>query len=104
MSKLLVFDYMSTMIFEIINLRIPFILIINKKEHNFTKEGMKLYNYLDNLDVIFENHKQASNFIYSVKDVNEWWYSSKNEQLLKKISNDFCSLEKKLFKKLDKFF
>jgi putative transferase (TIGR04331 family) len=104
MSKLLVFDYMSTMIFEIINLRIPFILIINKKEHNFTKEGIKLYNYLDKLDVIFENHKQANNFIYSLKNVNEWWYSSKNEQLLKKISNDFCSLEKNCLKSWINFF
>ncbi len=103
-SKFLIFDYMSTMIFEIINLRIPFILILDKKEHNFTKEGIKLYNYLNKLNILFKNHKQAINFIYSVKDIDEWWYSSKKERILKKISNEFCSLEKNCLKSWVNFF
>ena len=93
-SKFLIFDYMSTMIFEIINLKIPFILILNVKKHNFTNEGKKLINYIKKMNILFKNHKQALKFINSDIDINSWWYKKKNQQILKKISNDFCSLEK----------
>ena len=105
-SNLLVFDYMSTMIFEIISLNIPFILILDVKNHNFTDYGKKLINYLTEMNILFKNHKQAAIFFNSNKDKNiiSCWSTYKNKCMLKKIALEYCSVDKNCLNQWIKFF
>lgn len=105
-SNLLVFDYLSTMIFEIINLNIPFILILDVKKHNFTDYGKKLINYFTEMNILFKNHNQAALFINlnKDKDIISCWSSYKNKSILKRISLEYCSVDNNCLDKWIKFF
>ena len=77
-SNLIVFEYFSTMIFEIINLNIPFIIISDIKDYKFSNFGLKLINNLQKENILFSDPVKASNFINkNFNNINDWWYKKK---------------------------
>lgn len=96
-SNLIVFEYFSSMIFEIINLNIPFIIISDHKDYKFSSFGLKLINKMKRENILFSDPVKASNFINeNFDDINNWWYEKNNfiNQIKKKtalISDDYLN-------------
>jgi len=85
------------MIFEIINLNIPFIIISDHKDYKFSSFGLKLINKMKRENILFSDPVKASNFINeNFDDINNWWYEKNNfiNQIKKKtalISDDYLN-------------
>ena len=91
-SKILVFDYFSTMLFEMLNLNIPFILIIDKKSHTLSKYGINFLKHLNSMNLLFDNHESASNFLENLnKEPIEWWMEKNRQILLKKLKLKYAN-------------
>ena len=90
-SEILVFDYLSTMIFEILNLNIPFILIFNNKDHTLSKDGKLFINELSKLGILFPTHSKAVNFLNDSHNLVSSFKSKKFKSALKKISKKYAN-------------
>ncbi len=74
-SKLLIFEYFSTLFFETINLDIPFIFIIDEKNFYFSVIGKKFIKFLKKNNLIFSSGDEAAKFINNINDLDAWWYN-----------------------------
>ena len=55
------------MFFEIINLKIPFIFILDEKNFYFSKIGIDLMNFLKNNNLLFESGDIAAEYLNKIK-------------------------------------
>ena len=90
-SKVLIFDYFSTMFFEVINLDIPFIFILDEKNFFFSKIGYDLLDFLKRNNLLFKSGKEAAIYLNKINDIEVWWQTSidknKLNQIKTKVSN-----------------
>ena len=62
-SNIIVLDYMSTMIFELISLNIPFVLILDSSNEYLSNFGKKFIKDLKKINLYFNNPARAAEFI-----------------------------------------
>lgn len=79
-SKLLVFEHLSTAMFETRKSNIPFIIILKEGNFFLSKEGKKIINKFRKENLLFETGKDAALFLNSITSIEEWW-KSKNKLL-----------------------
>lgn len=79
-SKILVFEHLSTVIFETRKKNIPFIIILKEKNFFLSKKGRIILNKFKNENLLFETGKDAALFLNKLKNIEEWW-DSKNKFL-----------------------
>ena len=91
-SDFLVFDYFSTLLFEVLSLDLPFILIIDQQKHDLTKYGKDFLKLLKKLGILFNSYNKAQSFINSDKSKNlkNLWQNRRNKAIKKKIIQDFA--------------
>lgn len=91
-SEILIFDYVSTMLFENLNLGIPFILILKKENHYFSKIGLNFIKDLDQINLLFRDHVSASEFINKQPSIKEWWNEKRSIVAFKKFIDKYAKL------------
>ena len=83
-SDLVIFTYLSTMMFELLIMNKPFIIIIKDEEHFFSKFGLKIVDQLKTNKIMFKNIGEFNNFFdkssYIVK-----WNSKKKSKVFEKF-------------------
>lgn len=93
-SKLLIFDYFSTMFFEIINMDIPFIFILDEKNFYLSKEGNKLIQFLKKNNLLFKSGKKAAKYLNKIEDYDNWW-NGINKTDLNRLKNNIANIRYK---------
>ena len=92
-SKVLIFDYFSTMFFEVINLDIPFIFILDEKNFFFSKIGYDLLNFLKKNNLLFKSGKEAAIFLNKINDIEVWWQTSIDKNKLNQIKTTVSNVK-----------
>ena len=77
-SKLLIFEHLSTLIFETRKKNIPFIIILKKKNFFLSNEGKKILEIFKKEKILFESGKEAALYFNKIKSIEKWW-KSKNK-------------------------
>jgi putative transferase (TIGR04331 family) len=97
-SKILIFDYVSTMIFEMINLNKPIILILNKKDQYLSNYGKIFLKDLERLGILLPSHehlitlsKKNPNYF---RDYDRDWNMKSKQNLIKKFCKEYAHLQK----------
>lgn len=90
-SKILIFDYFSTMFFEIINMDIPFIFILNEKDFYLSNTGKKLMKILKKNNLLFASGKDAAIYLNKIHSYEDWWKEI-NKKDLKIIKNKIANI------------
>ena len=93
-SNLIVFDYMSTMIFELISLNIPFILILEKSDEYLSKFGKKFIKDLKRNNLFFSNPYTAANFINNLPSNKNWWFEKKRQKKIFELKKNYAYVSK----------
>jgi putative transferase (TIGR04331 family) len=102
-AKLNIFTYCGTACLELISLNFPSVIYIDKRTCNnyYTKDFYNQMLYFKKNNIFFENHDVLVKFIKKT-DINQWWFSKKNQVVISKFRALFCRKinEKDLYKKL----
>jgi hypothetical protein len=102
-AKLNIFTYCGTACLELISLNFPSVIYIDKRTCNnyYTKDFYNQMLYFKKNNIFFENRDVLVKFIKKT-DINQWWFSKKNQVVISKFRELFCRKinEKDLYKKL----
>jgi putative transferase (TIGR04331 family) len=93
-SNLIVFDYMSTMIFELISLNIPFVLILENSEEYLSKFGRKFIEDLKKINLFFSSSYIATKFINNLPNNKNWWYEKKRQKKIFELKKNYAFVSK----------
>jgi len=93
-SKLVVLNDVSTPLYELMYIGVPFIIITNSKFNNFQKKFAKDLNKLEKLNILFRCPIKAAKFVNNKNDKNDkivdWWKSVSKKK-------NFINFKKTLF-------
>ena len=73
------------MFFEVINLDIPFIFILDEKNFFFSKIGYDLLDFLKKNNLLFKSGKEAAIYLNKINDIEFWWQTSIDRNKLNQI-------------------
>ena len=76
-SKILIFEHLSTAIFETRKANIPFIIILDKKNYFLSKEGNYILNILKKENIFFSNGRDAAIYLNKINNIENWWKQKK---------------------------
>ncbi len=91
-SELIIFNYLSTMMFEILQINKPFIVIIKNEDHFFSKLGHSLVKDLKKNKLLFNNIEQFYSFSRKI-DIHTWWHSKKNQKFLNELKKNYSLID-----------
>ena len=89
-SKIIVLDYLSTMIFELINSNIPFILILDKSNEYLSNFGKKFIQDLGRMKLFYTDPEKAAKFINNLPSDDKWWFAKINQQRILKLKMKYA--------------
>ena len=89
-SKIIVLDYLSTMIFELINSNIPFILILDKSNEYLSNFGKKFIQDLRRMKLFYTDPEKAAKFINNLPSDDKWWFAKINQQRILKLKMKYA--------------
>ena len=93
-SNIIVLDYMSTMIFELISLNIPFVLILDRSNEYLSNFGKKFIKDLKKINLYFNNPARAVEFINNLPNDKNWWFEEKKQKKILKLKKNYAYLSK----------
>ena len=93
-SNVIVLDYISTMIFELISLNIPFVLILDGSNEYLSNFGKKFIKYLKKLNLFFNNTARAVEFINNLPNDKNWWFEEKKQKGILNLKKNYAYLSK----------
>ena len=82
-SNIVIFNYISTRLFEILAFNIPFLLIIDVKRHCLSNYGKKFIKDLKKINLCYSNYQSASKFLHNKKNLFTWWSDIKMQREIK---------------------
>ncbi len=85
-SNIIILDYISTMIFELISLNIPFILILDKSNEYLSNFGKEFIKELKKLNLFFNNPSEAAKFVNNLPHGKSWWFEKKKQERILHMS------------------
>ena len=95
-SRVLVFDYLSTMIFEVINLNKPIIVIVNEKDQYLSNFGKIFFKTLNDLGILFPSYEKVIKFVKKNPNYfNEYardWNKASKQNKIKKFCQNYASI------------
>ena len=92
-SKLLVHTINSTTMLEGLMSNIPSIILLNKKNNLFRNGSQKFMRDLVSAKILHHDPIAAAKFIgqmWTKDNVNTWWFSKKNQKIIKKFNSQFA--------------
>ena len=93
-SNIVVIDYMSTMIFELISLNIPFVLILENSNEYLSNFGKKFINDLKKINLFFSDSSKAANFINNLSNFDKWWLEEKRQKKILELKKNYAYVSK----------
>ena len=93
-SNIIVLDYMSTMIFELINSNIPFILILDKSNEYLSNFGKKFIKELRKVKLFYNDPEEAAKFVNNLPSDNKWWFEKKIQKKVLKLKMKYAYVSK----------
>jgi len=87
-SEIIIFNYLSTMIFELLQINKPFVVIIKNEDHFFSKLGLSFVKDLKKNKFLFRNIEEFYSYFKDI-DINTWWYSQKKQNFLNKLKKEY---------------
>ena len=91
-SEIIIFNYLSTMIFELLQINKPFVVIIKNEDHFFSKLGLSLINDLKKNKFLFRNIEEFYSYSKNI-DINSWWHSQKKQNFLNKLKKKYSFID-----------
>ena len=88
-SNIVIFNYISTMLFEILAFNIPFLLIIDVKRHCLSNYGKKFIKDLKKINLCYSNYQSASKFLHNKKNLSTWWSDIKMQREIKVLKKKY---------------
>ena len=85
---------MSTMIFELISLNIPFVLILDRSNEYLSNFGKKFIKDLKKINLYFNNPARAVEFINNLPNDKNWWFEEKKQKKILKLKKNYAYLSK----------
>ena len=79
------------MFFEIINMNIPFIFILDEKNFYFSSTGIKLIKFLKKNNLIFKKGENAAIFLNKIDNFEKWW-NNINKKELNNIKKEIANI------------
>ena len=94
----------ATLLFECISLNIPFLILTLEYKNILSKKNYNCFKKLEKNKILFKNPEELSNFVNSNSQdqILKWWYSKKNQKIIKLFQKDFSMNAKRPFEKLKK--
>jgi len=87
-TEIIIFNYLSTMIFELLQINKPFVIIIKNEDHFFSKLGLSLVKDLKKNKFLFRDIEEFYSYFKNI-DINSWWYSQKKQNFLNKLKKEY---------------
>ena len=87
-TEIIIFNYLSTMIFELLQINKPFVVIIKNEDHFFSKLGLSLVKDLKKNKFLFRNIEEFYSYSKNI-DINSWWHSQKKQNFLNKLKKEY---------------
>ena len=81
------------MFFEVINLDIPFIFILDEKNFFFSKIGYDLLDFLKRNNLLFKSGKEAAIYLNKINDIEVWWQTSIDKNKLNQIKTTVSNVK-----------
>ncbi len=103
-SNLIIFDYISTMLFEILAFNKPFLLILDEKKHSLSKYGNEFIKDLKKINLHFSNYKELRVFLNKNNNINKWWLYKKRQQKIKILKKKYGNTNYNYVSHWSKFF
>lgn len=91
-SNLIIFDYISTMLFEILAFNKPFLLVLDEKNHSLSKYGNKFIKDLKKINLHFSNYKDLRVFLNKNNNINQWWFYKKRQKKIKILKKKYGNI------------
>tara|TARA_B100000787_G_scaffold169960_1_gene163115 strand:+ start:6767 stop:8503 length:1737 start_codon:yes stop_codon:yes gene_type:complete len=86
-SRLCLFNYESTGVFENLAMNIPTIFYLNSYNNRLNKSYENTYSILKNIGIFFDDEKKMIKHINNVwNNIHEWWYDDKTQGNIKKFN------------------
>ena len=85
-SKIFVADHISTSMYEVLQLNIPFFIYSDFQKNLYQTKENKLFLLLKKNNIIFDTPKDCADFLNNHYDnIEKFWYSKKTQGVLKKF-------------------
>jgi putative transferase (TIGR04331 family) len=86
-ARLNIFDHMHTGYLETLSMNIPTVIIIPKNIYYFRDSAKPYIQKLKDVNILFDNPLEASNFVDEIyDDIDSWWLSDE----VQKVREEFC--------------
>tara|TARA_A100000164_G_C21902493_1_gene771252 strand:- start:240 stop:1859 length:1620 start_codon:yes stop_codon:yes gene_type:complete len=103
-SKLIIFEYISTMLFEILSFNVPFLLVLDEKKHSLSKFGNEFIKDLKKMNLHFSNYNDLKSFLNKGNDINLWWFEEKRQKKLRNFKRKFSNTNYNYVSDWEKYF
>lgn len=92
-SKILVFNYMSTMIFEAIIVNKPFIIIYPIKYARISEHGNKLFKKFEGMNIFFKNFEESQEVLKNPSRYCKEWFSKHKQKKINSMRSSILQNE-----------
>ena len=102
-AKIIIHTLLSTSINDSLNLNLPTIIILKKKNNPLRFSAKKVFDYLYKANILFYDTDKAAKFInniWSSHKINEWWKSKKTQNAVNKFNAFYARNNKNLVQDL----
>ena len=90
-SRLVIHFYLATTFLETVSQNIPSIMLMDKKEFNYSNKGMSIFKMLKKNNILFDDSKKLHSFIEkNYNNLEKWWCSKKIQSSLNIFRRDYC--------------
>ena len=103
-SDLIIFDYISTMLFEILAFNKPFLLVLDEKKHSLSKHGNEFIKDLKKINIHCSNYKELSVLFNKNNNINQWWSFKKRQKKIKILKKKYGNTSYNFVSHWSKFF
>ena len=93
-SNIIILDYLSTMIFELICLNVPFIVILDKSHDYFSDIGKNFCKELKRMKLMYNDPKKALRFVDNLKKNKNWWFTKEHQRKILKLKKSYAFTSK----------
>ncbi len=84
----------STLLLECLSFNIPFLILNPNYKDILSTRTLRDFKKLEKNNILYSSPKKLSNFLNTnnFNQITKWWYSEKNQQLVKEFQNNYASV------------
>ena len=89
----MIMDEFSTSILISLTMNVPTILYFDIDQYIFKEKYRRILQDMKNVGIIFDDYKSAAVFINNINSIEDWWASSKVQNVRNNFINEFCHID-----------